>query len=238
VDDRRDFSAEQVLRLSALAPHVSQAFELGSRLQAAAQFEARLQSHFDRLRCGLIICNGNAQVQWMNRSAEALLASNSVLRLLGGGLHTRASTGSDSLLREIVESAAGKHSTGRYVALGHGPHKLHVAIQPMASTNSPHGGASVLLVVTGTADCGGIPPVALAKLFGLTPAEASLVGALVTGRTLEQYAHHRGVSVGTARGQLKQVLAKTGAARQSELVRLVLSSAAAQLLPPTGSAQA
>ena len=91
-----------------------------------------------------------------------------------------------------------------------------------------------MLVLTPAQGGCDIPPDALAKMFGLTPAEARLTGALVTGSTVEQYAQHRGVSVGTVRVQLKQVQAKTGARRQSELVRLVLSSAAAQLLSPRG----
>jgi DNA-binding CsgD family transcriptional regulator len=38
------------------------------------------------------------------------------------------------------------------------------------------------------------------------------------------YAAEAGVTEGTARIRLKQVLAKTGAARQADLVRIVLSS--------------
>ena len=67
------------------------------------------------------------------------------------------------------------------------------------------------------------------RLFGLTPTEARLLGSLATGSSVEDYAQQRGVSVGTARVQLKQIQSKTGQHRQSDLVRLVLSSAAAHL---------
>ncbi|MGF2508686.1 helix-turn-helix transcriptional regulator, partial [Ralstonia pseudosolanacearum] len=74
---------------------------------------------------------------------------------------------------------------------------------------------------------GEIPAAALAALFDLTEAESRLASALVQGDTLEQYAQRRGVSIGTVRYQLKQVLSKTGTNRQSELMRKVLCSAAA-----------
>lgn len=88
----------------------------------------------------------------------------------------------------------------------------------------------MLLAVTGAGAGAPISAAAIVTLFGLTPAEACLVAGLVAGYSLEQYAVRRGVSLGTVRGQLKQVLGKTGATRQAELVRLVLSSVAAQLL--------
>lgn len=231
VNDDDDFSAAQVARLSELAPHFGQVFELGDRIRTATEFDRQLQRHLDQLRCGLIMCDGRARVRWMNGSAGALLASDSALRLHAGQLLARTSASTEILMREIATAAAGANGSSRYLALGHGDRELHVAMQAVnAAGPSARGGDSVLLAVTGPAAPGEIPPAALTKLFGLTPAESRLVGALVTGSTLDQYSQHRGVSMGTTRGQLKQALAKTGATRQAELVRIVLSSAAAQLL--------
>jgi DNA-binding CsgD family transcriptional regulator/PAS domain-containing protein len=229
VDDHQDFSAAQTSLLSALAPHVGQAFVLGDRLGAADARDARLRQHFDRLRCGLIICDGEARVQWLNRSAEQLLALNQPLQLRGGVLHSTGA-GRDPLVQHIAGAAQAAQAQGvHYLRLGQGQDALHVAVQAMTSPSpSATAAASVLLVVTAANTCGNVPTEALTRLFGLTPAEARLVGAMVTGSTVEQFAQHRGVSVGTVRGQLKQVLAKTGVGRQADLVRLVLSSAAAQ----------
>ncbi|MNU82908.1 hypothetical protein D3C71_725940 [compost metagenome] len=86
-----------------------------------------------------------------------------------------------------------------------------------------------MLVISAADQTLDLPAGALESLFGLTPTEARLLGALATGSSVEHYALQRGVSVGTARVQLKQIQAKTGQHRQSDLVRLVLSSAAAHL---------
>jgi DNA-binding CsgD family transcriptional regulator len=68
-------------------------------------------------------------------------------------------------------------------------------------------------------------------LFDLTAAESRLVCALAEGRNLGEIAAEAGNSIHTVRTQLKSALAKTGTARQAELVALLLKSAAT-LGPP------
>lgn len=62
----------------------------------------------------------------------------------------------------------------------------------------------------------------VARIFGLTKAEAKLTLAIVNGMTANEYAEKHGVSINTAYSQIKDVLAKTGTRRQAELVKLVL----------------
>jgi DNA-binding CsgD family transcriptional regulator len=69
-----------------------------------------------------------------------------------------------------------------------------------------------------------LPTDHLARTFGLTGAEAKLAAALATGTSLTDYADAARITIGTARWYLKQALAKTGAHRQSELVRHVISA--------------
>jgi DNA-binding CsgD family transcriptional regulator len=67
----------------------------------------------------------------------------------------------------------------------------------------------------------------LVRAYGLTLAEAKLAAALAGGSSLGAYADNARITIGTARWYLKQVLAKTGAHRQSELVRQVVMTAGA-----------
>jgi len=62
----------------------------------------------------------------------------------------------------------------------------------------------------------------LRQAFGLTPAEARLAQVIAGGTSPEAAAAQLGVSVETARNQLKSVFAKTGTHRQAELVALLL----------------
>jgi DNA-binding CsgD family transcriptional regulator/GAF domain-containing protein len=65
---------------------------------------------------------------------------------------------------------------------------------------------------------------ALCSDFGLTPAEAYIALGIVRGETLASLAAARGITIATARTQLKLVFAKLGAHRQSQLVALLSRS--------------
>ena len=66
----------------------------------------------------------------------------------------------------------------------------------------------------------------LRQLFNLTAREAELALALVEGRTETEFAAMRGISHNTAHAHMKNLMTKTGCRRQSELVALLLKSAA------------
>jgi DNA-binding CsgD family transcriptional regulator len=65
----------------------------------------------------------------------------------------------------------------------------------------------------------------LAKL-SLTPAETRIAIALFKGQSVEAYAKEAGISINTARWYVKQIYAKTGVKRQTELIRLLLKTTA------------
>jgi DNA-binding CsgD family transcriptional regulator len=73
-----------------------------------------------------------------------------------------------------------------------------------------------------------LPAEVLAELFALSPAESRLAAALCGGATLNECAVQSNVSVGTARYQLKQVMAKMQVSRQSELIQRFYSSIVAK----------
>jgi DNA-binding CsgD family transcriptional regulator len=68
----------------------------------------------------------------------------------------------------------------------------------------------------------GRDPNVIARIFHPTRREAALATLLARGIDLADAALQLGISVGTARGYLKQVLAKTYTHRQAELVALLL----------------
>jgi DNA-binding CsgD family transcriptional regulator len=96
---------------------------------------------------------------------------------------------------------------------------------------------AVIVAITDARSLLDVPAEAWSTLLGVTAAEASLVAALAQGKTLERHAAQRGISIGTARNQLKQALAKTGTTRQADLVRLALTSAAAHMLSTISETQ-
>jgi DNA-binding CsgD family transcriptional regulator len=99
-----------------------------------------------------------------------------------------------------------------------------VLIAPFATAGSPHAGAREVLCLIRDPDRDLFPSERhLMGAFGLTPAEARLAGALTRGLRPDEIAARHGVSLATVRKQLSAVLAKTGCARQADLLRLMLT---------------
>ena len=174
------------------------------------------------LRYGIVLCDAGAQVHWLNGSADRLLAAGP-LRLIGARLLADSEVCTATLMRSLADVTAGSGQTVRYLCLGQGKLKLHVAVRHAAYSSS------IALTLTAPSQAADIPSDALIQLFGFTPTEACLAASLATGSSLEQYAEQRGVSVGTARVQIKSCFKKTGVQRQSDLVRLVCTSVAAHV---------
>ena len=141
----------------------------------------------------------------LDAGARVLLTNNAGARLLSAG---------DGLTLGEGMLALGRRSLAR---------PLGVAITAVEETAGDAEALAVLFV----ADPESMQPPAapaIARLFDLTGAESRLVHALTLGDRLEAAAQRCGVTVSTARTYLKQVFAKTETSRQSELIRLVLTS--------------
>jgi DNA-binding CsgD family transcriptional regulator len=82
-------------------------------------------------------------------------------------------------------------------------------------------GARALLTLTELCAKRGPDPIEISRAFGLTPAEARLASLIVGGLSPEEAANRLGISVITARNQVKAAMAKVGTHRQSGLVALL-----------------
>ncbi|MEQ9641768.1 MAG: CHASE4 domain-containing protein [Alphaproteobacteria bacterium] len=71
-----------------------------------------------------------------------------------------------------------------------------------------------------------VPAKVLHELYELTPAESRVAIELVNGSSPKEVARTFNVSVNTVRNQIKQTYRKTGTSRQSQLVALMLTTAA------------
>jgi DNA-binding CsgD family transcriptional regulator len=67
-------------------------------------------------------------------------------------------------------------------------------------------------------------PEILERVYALTSAEARLAKVLLSGRSLSECAADAGTSIHTVRSQLRQLLVKTGARGQADLLRILLTA--------------
>lgn len=234
--DDRDVDAGEEAMLQSLLPHLRQAVRLWLDTAETARRVRALEQAVRATDLAMVACDRAMRVAWHNPMAEALLAGNPHLTMRGGVLTAPAMPDNAALRALVADAATGQADV---LALGtSGDDPLHV--RAVAGANQAGIGASigaglsgsardeVLLLIAAPERRTQAAPADLARLFRLTGAEAQLAAALAAGTTLSDYAARRGITVGTARIQLKQLFGKTGTGRQADLVRLVLHSLSSQ----------
>ena len=213
-----------------LVPHLA----LGYRLLAENRRHEALADAIDRFPTGVSLLDARGHLLLANRGARQIFAQDDGIALDGASV--RASVASDdAALRRAIAGAVEAAVAGRLiesavlsVSRRSGRRPFVVLVGPLR----PHSGdptATDAVVVLYVADLEqGVlrRREVLHELYGLTEAETQLVELLCQGSSLDEAAEARGVTLNTARSQLKQVFAKTHTSRQSELVRLVISGVA------------
>jgi DNA-binding CsgD family transcriptional regulator len=143
------------------------------------------------------------------------------------------SSAADKMFRAALASERGKDHRGvRSIAVPGADEEpaLAVHLLPLKKTaRDIFTHSDWVLVLTRVSDDRRPSADLLHGLFDLTPAEAELSRALLTGNTLQEIATERNTSIETVRKQLQSIFVKTGTSRQGNLL-LLLSG----LQPPRG----
>lgn len=226
--DDRDLTEAEEAVLRELLPHMQQATRLWLSLEKATAHANALESALNRVDLAVVMCDADLTVRWHNATADELIAKARAIRIDGGKLKGNGAANRATLRRlvgdvisRIADSKVGMLDADTY-------HPIHVRATRSLATPFPLENDQVALFFSEPRRANQLDPADLCTLFGLTPAEARLAVALAGGASLASYSKHRGISVGTARNQLKQVLSKTSTQRQSELVRTLCHSAVSQ----------
>jgi DNA-binding CsgD family transcriptional regulator len=241
--DRRDFTGREENLALKLMPHLRQVVQLTATLQQSEVRASDLNQALNQVRSALLLCSGDGTVHWMNQSAQQILSQQDCLRIAERRLKG-TSAQENVLLRGIIAEAADTSLRGgdrvpRILVLRGQTTRseLQVRVQALdipgrmqASAYDLNAGRPVLLMFSDPGRHPALPAGLLGILFALSPAESRLAAALCKGQSLSEYAHQQDVSVGTVRGQLKQVMAKTHVSRQSQLVQRLYSSVIAHTI--------
>ena len=230
----REFDLAAERAIETLAPHLRRALGLAFRFgEIRSSARDRLEA-LNQFGTGVIAVNRDGEVLFVNRRAEQILDARdgfSLTRKRVAALNRQ----DDQTLAALIKDAAGTvvsmgGDAGGTVAIRRASGRRSYAVTVVPGAGLPPsfgiGGAAALLFVADPENRPEIPAARIARLHGLTPAEARLAAGLTAGQSLSEYAERNGVSIGTARWTLKHVLAKTGCRRQSELMLLLAGSAA------------
>ena len=237
---RRPETGEVVL--GELAWHLLRALRLHRALVGGQVRGFATALVLDSLPFGVILVNMTGRVLQANRFGDEILAAGDGLAREGAGLRAGTNAETERLNHVIAQVAGSVVESGGTTPVGvlslERPSMaspwLVVVVPVHARRRADTVTEIAALFVTEAAGGNptGIPPEAVARLFGLTPAEARLLVALIDGLNLDEAAARFEVSKNTLRNQLNQIFRKTGVSKQSELVRMILSSPAPILSRP------
>ena len=229
---RERFGAREVDLLSTLLPHLRRAVRINDRFGLLESESAAARIVGGLVPIGIVYLDGHGHVLGVNSHAERLLDQEDRLLIRQRRLRT-SSQSDDAALDAAIAMAQepGAVPTGQLLPLTRSrPGSrivMYVAPVPRMierSRLSGHRGASVVVLITSTEALASWPTPVAARALGLTPAEAELALALARGEDLQAHATSRGLSRETARWRMKQILHKTSSKRQSDVVRLVLTT--------------
>lgn len=220
--------------LDRLVPHLQRAYAMHCRLVEAKHQERALREVLDRFPSGVMLLDKDGRVVLSNRSADLIVSRDDGIRLDAGRprlAEPQQDRSFQQLLAEAVQTRAERgRSYGKTLSIVRpsGRRSLAAMVGPLLAPppETDLREAAAVLFITDPDGSQISTTEVLQGLYDLTRAEAELLRLLAEGRSLEEVAQQRGITMNTARGQLKQVFAKTDTRRQGELVRLVLTGVA------------
>jgi len=215
--------------LRTLIPHVQTALLLRARLEVADAKNVFSEAALDAMSIAVFLVSGDGWIRHMNLLATGYLQKTEGLWSRHGRL-TATDAHENAQLQFLIRGACGEkiadslpggamkilRSTARTT--------LQLAIVPAPTQSRSAGRDSCALVFV--SDPSSRPQsrgALMRQLYDLTPAEARLADLLLEGLEVREIAERMRTTLETARFHLKRVLSKTGARRQMELVRLMLS---------------
>ncbi|MBF0132272.1 MAG: hypothetical protein HQL75_06760 [Magnetococcales bacterium] len=230
------FDQEECDLMGELVPHFKRAFTLHKQLASMDMNQRMAMSALDHIPMGLFVVTGEGKIRFSNDSGQELLNQNDGLSNRSGYLSLKMAN-EDRTFHRYLGSAVKTFSQGtsptpsqtfsvtrRKVA-----EPLWAMISPLASSNLPLGVGitdqpMAVVFISDPRKPQETPPELLQRLFGFTRREAEVVEQLVSGQSLQESAKILDISEQTARSHLKSAFGKTQTTRQSDLVRMVLSS--------------
>lgn len=217
------FGTDALRVLSALMPHLQNAVQTHRRLAALRLEEHAILDALERLPFGVLLIDGE-NVMFINAEARRIIATRDGISLRHESL-VAARPKDTQMLRALLASAALPGGHGGHLALSRPSLRRPLGVDIAPLLLPPDQGVPSRIVAMFLVD----PErehendaTLFARLYGLTPAEASLVARLIAGDTIEEAAERRQITRETARTHLKRILRKTGARRQPELLRRLL----------------
>lgn len=245
------FDKPELEILTALAPHLRQAFRLSRSLSELRTSNAMLNRSIGEMEIAICMIRQDGSILRSTEGADRILETRDGIWLNNGRLRVAVNaeqitldtfimgacqTGANRGMEypvEIQSKAAGNTTVRSSTAQAGGAllitrrpplRPLQVVISPFCTgslMNEPE--ATALIQFSDPTSIPKSRAAMLRALYRLSPTESRLADLLLQGHEVNDVSDKLKLTLETTRYHLKQVFAKTGTHRQSELVRLMLS---------------
>jgi DNA-binding CsgD family transcriptional regulator len=221
------FTSGELAFARALMPHLQRVAALHAHVESTTEIARTAIDALDGAQAPLLLLDAKGRVVHASAEADRLLHEADGLSAGRDGLYATTPALSARLRALLARAAGSGRAPGVSGALrlrrpSGKPDLVLVAIPTRSRSFGPDiGRASIVLQITDPLARPMQDPAILIDAFDLTPAEAIVAVDLLYGLSVGEAAAKRGRSVATMRTHLASVLAKTGTARQSDLVRLL-----------------
>ncbi len=239
---QEDFSGEDIKLLRELMPHLQCSLRLHQRIESLEHQLKATEQAMDALPVGIVFLDDSGKVVSINAAARAIFGKNDGLVLDSTGIIATLPRQSRDL-RALVAQAC-HTSRGLGVAPGGSisisrpslcrPYSVLVCPAPRSTPLFAVGaGLAVVFITDPETRVETLDEVAR-RAFSMTQTEAAVAARLVSGETIGEIAEALHITRATVRTHLHQIFFKTDTHRQSDLIRLLVTSPAAlHLASPT-----
>lgn len=227
-----DFHPEETEVAECVVAQLARSIEMAWSM-GVSEIERTLYSDvLERLKIGVMVLDNTGRVVRTSRIADRFLGDREGLYVQGGKLRA-LSTREDKALQEAIrsslqglEGADPDKSRGLSLTKHTGEKSLGVIIRRVESAAQSSTGQTLAVYIRDSEVPQQLEGDLVRQILDLTPAEAAVARRLTEGLSLDDAASSLAISRNTARAHLRSIFSKSGITRQTELVRMVLNSAA------------
>jgi DNA-binding CsgD family transcriptional regulator len=217
-------------RLARVLPHVRRAVAIGKTIAFKQARTSTFIDVLDGLGVGVFLIDAQGRIVHANAAGSDMLGAGGLLRAVGGRLVAGDAKVEQSLRETAAAAANGDHAAGtrsivvplrrpdadeRYVA-----HMLPLSSGARGRAGEAHAAAAALFVRKAELQYPSSPEV-IGRTYDLTPAELRVLLGIVQIGGVPEVAAAFGIADTTVKTHLGRLYAKTGTARQADLVKLV-----------------
>ncbi len=209
-----------------IAPHLRRAVTITDLIDMRTFNYEALTGTLDAITVGIVLVAKDGGIVHANAAAERMFEAGQPLRSVQGRLRAGDGETTARLDRVIAMAAAGEpEAAGIGMSLAAGDsdiataHVLPLTRGHLRTQLAPRAVAAVFVSDGAGSPLGSLD--AIAEAYGLTRAEARLLGRLVLGESVDEAATALGIARTTVKTHVARLLAKTGSRRQTDLLALV-----------------